>query len=215
MEIILSTSYLAPIQYYSKFIKYNKVLIERYENYIKQTYRNRCIIYSANGLVNLTIPVKKDKTKTYIKDITIDYDTNWRKLHWKSIESSYRSSPFFEFFEDDLFPFYTKKFKYLIDYNTELQNLMLDNIGIENIQFNYTNEYYKGSDILDYREVFHPKKSMAKEDKYYKPEKYHQVFNNKHGWKANLSIIDLLFNEGPNAINILEQSIINFKTQAK
>ncbi len=208
MEIILSTAYLGTIQYYSKLLKYNKVLIEKFENYTKQTYRNRCVIYSANGIVNLTIPIKKDKPKTYVKDIIIDYDTNWRKLHWKSIESAYRSSPFFEFFEDDLQPFYSKEFKYLFDFNIELQNFIIENLGIE-VELFYTDEYYEGFDILDYREMFHPKESMAKFDKYFVPEQYHQVFVEKYGWKPNLSIIDLLFNEGPNAINVLRNSIVD------
>jgi len=208
MKIILSTTYLGPVQYYSKLLKYNKVLIEKFENYTKQTYRNRCVIYSANGIVNLTIPIKKDKPKTYIKDIIIDYDTNWRKLHWKSIESAYRSSPFFEFFEDDLIPFYSKKYKYLLDFNIELQELIVENLGFDN-ELAYTDKYCKNSELIDYRDIFHPKKSIGKIDKCFKPEQYHQVFVEKYGWKPNLSIIDLLFNEGPNAINVLRNSIVD------
>ncbi|MFC2103877.1 WbqC family protein [Bacteroidota bacterium] len=203
-KALLSTAYLAPIQYYTILLRYNEVLIEIFENFTKQTYRNRCRIYGANGELSISIPVKKLATKTKIKDILIDYDTNWQKLHWKSIESAYRSSPFFEFYEDDLRIFYEKKYKFLIDFNIEIQNMILEQLDLQ-INLKFTPEYQSGlvSNYEDFRNEIHPKKI----NKDFNSEliKYTQVFSEKYGFLPNLSIIDLLFNEGPNAIEVLKR----------
>jgi len=202
-KIILTTAYLAPIHYYSVLLQHGQVLIEANENFIKQSYRNRCEIYGANGVLSLSIPVKKEAPKTKAKDILIDYDTNWRKLHWKSIESAYRSSPFFEFYADDIKPFYQREYKYLFDFNTDIQSVLLDHLEID-IKIEFTKEYihdYSNS-ATDFRAKFHPKKSNTDTD--FSPKEYFQVFQDKHGFFPNLSIIDLLFNEGPNTINILK-----------
>ena len=203
-KVILSTAYLGPIQYYSKILKYDQVIIEANENFIKQTYRNRCKIYGANGELSLSIPVKKTDIKTKINDLLIDYDTNWRKLHWKSIESAYRSSPFFEFYADDFIPFYTKEYKFLLDFNTEIQSMVLDNLEID-FEINFTSEYISQEKVSfpDFREKINPKKNVQDSD--FNLLEYSQVFSEKHGFIPNLSIIDLLFNEGPNAIEILNQ----------
>lgn len=203
--VLLSTTYLAPIQYYTKLAKFDKVIIEKYENFIKQTYRNRCVIYGANGILTLSIPVTKDKPKELIKDIKIDYKTNWRKMHLKSIESAYRSSPFFEYYIDDFLPFYTKEFKFLIDFNTEIQNAVLESLELEK-DIRYTTEYKYTHDLQetqDLREVITPKRNIFDPD-FIAPQ-YSQVFSQKHGFISNLSILDLLFNEGPNAIDLLSR----------
>jgi len=205
-RVLLSTAYLAPIQYYTKLLNYDESIIEMYENYPKQTYRNRCSIYGANGLLELSIPVKKIQTKTKTKDITIDYATNWQKMHWKSIESAYRSSPYFEYYSDEFLPFYTSKTKYLVDYNSEIQTIVLNILGITtNIRF--TEDYFvnKDSEYIDFRESINPKKKFS--DDCFIPVEYIQVFSNKSGFIANLSIIDLVFNTGPDAYEILKKSI--------
>ncbi len=204
-KVILSTAYLAPVQYFTKLFKYDEIFIEKHENFIKQSYRNRCKIYGANGELSLSIPVKKISVKTKIKDLLIDYDTNWQKLHWKSIESAYRSSPFFEFYEDDLKPFYEKKYKFLLDLNLEIQNVILEYLDLE-INLKFTDKYCHilTEEIDDFREQIHPKKE-AKDLDFISVE-YTQVFQEKHGFIPNLSIIDLLFNEGPNATELLSQS---------
>lgn len=202
---ILSTAYLAPVQYYSKLLKYWEVLIEIHENYPKQTYRNRCNIYGANGLLSLSIPVKKIQTKTKTKDIKIDYVTNWQKLHWKSIESAYRSSPYFEYYEDEFLSFYTNKTEFLVDYNESLQLLITDLIGFKTKIS--TTQYYNfatDSDFDDFREVINPKKDIL--DLHFKPVEYIQVFANKSSFLPNLSIIDLLFNVGPDTLDLLKKS---------
>lgn len=202
-KVILATAYLAPIQYFTKLFKYDEVFIEKHENFIKQSYRNRCKIYGANGELSLSIPVKKISLKTKIKDLLIDYDTNWQKLHWKSIESAYRSSPFFEFYEDDLKPFYEKKYKFLLDFNIEIQNMVLEYLDID-VNLKFTDKYYDEQDNYfdDLREKIHPKKEYV--DPNFKIVEYTQVFQEKYGFIPNLSIIDLLFNEGPNAIEALK-----------
>ena len=203
-KILLSTAYLAPIQYYTKFLVYDKVIIEAHENFIKQTYRNRCKIYGANGELTLTIPVKKISTKTKIKELLIDYDTNWRKLHWKSIESAYNSSPFFEYYADDFIPFFTKKYKFLFDLNTDLLNMILNILDI-NIIPGFTDQYFNSEYLIDdMREKIHPKKRFN--DQKFKIIEYTQVFQLKSGFIPNLSIVDLLFNEGPNSSEILNIS---------
>ncbi|OQX98921.1 MAG: hypothetical protein B6I24_04010 [Bacteroidetes bacterium 4572_128] len=201
-KILLESFYLAPIQYYSKLLNY-KALIEVNENYTKQTYRNRCKIYSANGIQTLSIPVKNEKKqKTLVKDVKISYETNWQKQHYKSIKSAYGRSPFYEYFIDEIKIFYFKKYKFLLDFNTEFQNLIIENLEIEN-NFSFTKNYISKYqfDILDFRGKISPKKKLA--DNEFLMKNYIQVFENKFGFKSNLSIIDLLFNEGPNAISFL------------
>lgn len=205
-KAILSTAYLAPIQYYSKLLKYDEALIEVYENYPKQTYRNRCSIYGANGLLDLSIPVKKIETKTKTKDIKIDYVTNWQKLHWKSIESAYRSSPYFEYYADEFLPFFTTKTDFLIDYNLALQNLITIIIGIE-VQITNTDKYIVNNElaVFDYRELINPKKKFIDLD--FKQPEYTQVFSTRFSFIPNLSIIDLLFNVGPDSLTYLKSTI--------
>jgi len=203
---LLSIFYLGPVQYFSKFILHPLRIIEQYDNYIKQTYRNRCNILGANGILPLSIPVLKGHDrKTYVKDIRIDYNKKWQKLHWKSIESAYRHSPFFEFYMDEFYPFYERKFVFLLDFNASLLELVLQSLEID-MNLRYSSKFMDvpASDLADYRESIHPKRDPLS-DPFFIPVTYRQVFSERLGFKANLSIIDLLFNEGPNARSVLEQ----------
>lgn len=208
---VLSTAYLGPVQYFTKFILFDNIFIEQHETYLKQSYRNRCYIYGANGLLSLVIPVKKtggNITKT--KDILIDYDTNWRRIHWNSIVSAYASSPFFEFYEDDFREFYSGEKKYLLDLNQKLLELILNFLEID-CDINLTGEFRKiYNNETDYRNMLNPKKRLLRPDNKFNPCKYNQVFAINHGFIENLSIIDLLFNEGTNAGEILVKSIKSF-----
>lgn len=205
---ILSIAYLGPVRYFSKFLLHDTIVIEKHEHYSRQTYRNRCEIYGANGRISLSIPVKKgDEHKTLIKDVRIEYDKKWQKLHWKSIESAYRSSPFYEFYFDDLIQYYSRKEKFLFDFNYGLLNTVLDLIELP-AGIKFSEEYVSPQQypFSDYRETIHPKKNNQA-DPVFQPENYSQVFGNKYGFQSNLSILDLLFNEGPNTVGILRKCI--------
>jgi len=207
-SVILSTTYLGPIYYYSRFFLPYPVVIEKNENYLKQSYRNRCIIYGANGPLTLVVPVQRGSFhKTAIEELEIDYDTDWQANHWRSIISSYKSAPFFEFYIDDLIPFYQQKFRYLIDYNTSLMKIFLRYLDIKQ-EFSFTKSFKKQYPLklLDFREKIHPKKSFR--DPNFKNLEYTQVFSPKHGFIPNLSILDLVFNLGPDTSEFLRKSII-------
>lgn len=205
---LLSIFYLGPVQYFSKFLLHPVRVIEQYDHYIKQTYRNRCNILGANGVLPLSIPVLKGQThKSFVRDIRIDYNKKWQKLHWRSIESAYRHSPFFEFYMDELSPFYEQRFDFLLDFNAALLEVILPSLEIENTQ-TYSTAFIDADieGFADYREAIHPKRDLFS-DPFFSPVSYQQVFAERFGFKANLSIIDLLFNEGPNARSVLEQCI--------
>ena len=202
---ILSSAYFAPVQWYQKLNRYENIVIEQHDNFIKQTYRNRCVIATTQGLQALTIPVERPSDarldKTQLKDICISDHGNWRHLHWKALLSAYGESPFFEYYADDIHPFYEKKYKFLLDFNMEINAKMMELLDIEKGSLSLSNEYssYEGdSDTVDFREVIRPK--HPGEDKEWQPKKYYQVYQQKFGFQPNLSILDLLFNEGNEAV---------------
>ncbi|MBN2273998.1 MAG: WbqC family protein [Bacteroidales bacterium] len=205
-KALLTTAYLGPLQYFSKFLLHHEIEIEQWDNYQKQSYRNRCYIYGANGMQCLVVPVCKGSgTKIPIRDITIDYSKSWQKTHWKSIESAYRLSPWFEFFEDKIIRFYDRYYqsKFLFDLNTELTEMIINALNIT-VKLKYTAYYEKSVNTsADFRESIHPKRRMSKPDQHFINIAYPQVFESKHGFIPNLSIIDLLFNEGRHARDVL------------
>ncbi|MBP1618075.1 MAG: hypothetical protein H6Q14_1902 [Bacteroidetes bacterium] len=209
MDIYLSTAYLAPVEYYAKLISHERVFIEYSDNYIKQTYRNRCSIVAANGIMPLSIPIEKPQTsKCLTRDIRIAEHGNWRHLHWNSIVSAYNSTPFFEYYEDELHPFYEKKFNFLFDYNEQLRELICSWIGIETGHIRYTSDFkmeFAGNE-LDFREIIHPKKDWQSLDSNFQAEPYYQVFSAKFGFIPNQSVVDLVFNMGNESILALEKS---------
>ena len=206
--VLLSTAYFAPIQYYSKLVQFPSALIEQYENYSKQSYRNRCNIFGANGALALTVPVVKASSKKILtKDVRISYDTNWQKLHWKGIESAYNSSPFYEYYIDYLQCFFDEKWDFLLDFNLEIQEVINSLIELD-CTINKTEDYIECIDQgVNFREGIHPKASKSIVDSSFVSETYYQVFSNKQGFIENLSILDLLFNMGPDSLMYLEQSI--------
>ena len=208
--VVLSAAYLPPLQYFTKLLMYDEVIIDAMENYQKQSYRNRCNIYGANGLLALSIPLIHDKTEhTAVKDMKISNDYNWQKIHWRSIESAYRCSPFFEFYEDDFKSFYTDEYSSLLHFNMELLHKVIDLMKLE-VNISNTLDYIPdyGNDVDDFRNSIHPKQKYFKPDPDFNPIRYIQVFENKHGFLPNLSIIDLLFCEGPHAIDNLKECIL-------
>jgi hypothetical protein len=201
--VYLSSAYLAPVSYYAKLHLYNKVYIERFDHYQKQTYRNRCHIAGPNGVLPLSIPiVKPDTPKAFTKDIRISEHGHWRHTHWNAIESAYNHTPFFDYYKDDFRPFYEKHYEFLFDFNEELRRLVCNLIDISP-NIHYTSEIYKtdfAEDEIDLRESIHPKKDYTQYDTTFTARPYYQVFEAAHGFLPNLSIIDLLFNMGPEGV---------------
>lgn len=194
MTVLISTAYLPPISYFSGCVHKEPVLIERFEAYPKQTFRNRCRIYGPNGMQTLSIPVIKiNGNHTLTKDIRIAASTPWQRLHWRSIETAYNNSPFFLYYKDELENVFRKKFDFLLDLNTTLLMILFSILGIEK-KIGFTDHFLKiPEDITDYRESSQKKKEIS--TKQFPP--YTQVFSPKHGFIPDLSVIDLIFNLGP------------------
>lgn len=203
--IYLSSAYLAPVEYFSKLKAFDKIYIEHHDHYVKQTYRNRCNIAGPEGVLSLSVPIiRPDTPKCAMKDIRISDHGNWRHLHWNAIESAYNNTPFFEYYKDDLRPFYENKYTFLADFNEELRCKICELMDISPV-VEHTASYHTDflPDEADYREVIHPKKDYTEVDKDFLPKPYYQVFESRHGFLPNLSIIDLLFNMGPESVLVL------------
>lgn len=197
---VLPMFYLPPVSYFSALNRYKQdILIEKEEHLIKQTYRNRAHIYSPDGLLALVVPViKGSKVHTKIKDVKISYDFRWQRLHWMSLQACYRRSAYFEYYEDDFARFYEEKFDYLFDYNQQMLAMLLGMTKIK-ANINFTDEFQPGyPDRADMRLSFNAKKEPAAEQK-----PYFQVFEERKGFLKDLSIVDLLFNQGPQTLNYL------------
>ncbi|ELR70184.1 hypothetical protein C900_03869 [Fulvivirga imtechensis AK7] len=202
---LLDLHYLPSLEYFSCILKYDQILIEREEHFIKQTYRNRCHILGANGVERLSIPVTGGNKKIKVKDIKIDYKQKWLNVHWRAIMSAYGRAPFYEFFADYLEGEFQKREKYLFDFNYRLLTTCLKLLQINpDIIFTEKFDNHPESHIIDLRSVIHPKKSYT-QNPFYRPLPYQQVFGK--GFVANLSILDLLFCEGPNAASRLRESV--------
>jgi hypothetical protein len=192
--------YLPPIEYFSKMLIHKEnIIIENAENFQKQSYRNRATIHSPNGKLDLAVPViKGSKSHTKVKDVRISYDFLWQRLHLMGIQTSYRSSAYFEYYEDDFNVFYEKKWTFLFDYNEEMLHLLLKFLKIK-IEYKYTEEFEKTyPDLNDFRDSIHPKRNPLDN---FKP--YFQVFEDRNGFLPNLSILDLLFSQGPQSLKYL------------
>ena len=214
MKALLSSTYFGPIQWYQKLNRYDECLIERHESFIKQTYRNRMLIPTTNGPLALTIPTNHN-TSLAMKDIRISDHANWRHVHWNALLSAYGESPFFEYYQDDIRPFYEKKYEFLFDFNMEITEKMIELLDIRP-KISITNEYiqseerkvkreefnsftnHKVESIKDFREAIRPKKPLL--DAEFESKRYYQVYEQKFGFQPNMSILDLLFNEGNEAI---------------
>ena len=211
---ILSSAYLAPVQYFSKLVAYEEVWVEMTEHFLKQSYRNRCTILTANGPQNLSIPVAEgSNSKRLIRDVVISYDYPWQKLHWKAMLSAYNNAPFFEYYADSVAPFYReKKWKFLIDFNAEIQEIILNELNLP-CTLRKTNDYFAFGNtpegMVDFRYAIDPKPGRQRQDPHFEPSVYMQVFQEKFGFTPNLSIVDLLFNEGPMALEVIRKSTLN------
>ena len=227
---LLQTTYFGPIQWYQKLYRYDHCMIEQYDSFQKQTYRNRCVIATANGTQALTVPIIHNgelKIENYdmtqdntaanksnhnsqfsilnsqlVKDLRISDHNQWRRVHWNALQSAYSESPFFEYYTDDLHPFFEQKYDYLIDFNEAIRQKVCELIDIHP-NAEYTSTYtssiqHQTSNITDFRDVINAKHPLPDAD--FTPKAYWQVFQHKHGFLPNLSILDLLFNMGPESI---------------
>ncbi|MDT0645189.1 WbqC family protein [Zunongwangia sp. F260] len=209
MEILLHPAYFGSIFQYVQLVRAERVVFENEDNYQKQTYRNRMYIYDSNGKLLLNIPIKhssslglntKDNRHQKYRDVLIENDFEWQKQHWRALKASYQTSPFFEFYEDDLYPLYHKKFRYLLDFNYACLDFVLESLQLD-IKIEKTSEYILNpKDLQDYRHLIDAKSRTT-----FSNSRYPQVFEPKNGFIPNLAIIDLLFNEGPNSLTYLEE----------
>lgn len=211
---LLSTTYFGPVQWYQKLYRYDRILIEQHETFPKQTYRNRCLIATTQGVQVLTVPIEHSPftidhchtsgaanhvqcSVSNIQSIRISDHGNWRHLHWQALQSAYGESPFFEYYEDDLRPFFAERnWERLIDYNEAIRQKMCELLDIQP-QVGFTDEYVKHHEA-DFREAIRPKHPLP--DSGFQPRPYYQVYRQKHGFLPNLSILDLLCNMGPESI---------------
>ena len=231
MNCLLSTTYFGPIQWYQKLNRFD-CIIDGEEHFVKQSYRNRCIIATTQGVQALTVPVEHGNEEyrmkneelhiaknintsnsplvdssffilhsSFIKDIRISDHGNWRHLHWNALKSAYGESPFFEFYADDIRPFFEKKWKYLWDFNWEIMEKMCELLDIDHLPLSIDDSHDAPVNTQcskDYRMAIQPKHPQPDPDFTSKP--YYQVYQQKHGFIPNLSILDLLFNMGNEAI---------------
>lgn len=203
---ILSSAYLPPVQWFTKLMIYPTVYVERFDHYRKQTYRNRCIIASQAGTQSLTIPVSTDEPKTFMRDVRISSHGGWRHMHWQSLVSAYENSAFFEYYADDFQPFFEKEYEMLFDFNHGLTSLICKLLDIECEMIpttSYADAGEMGAD--DFRDAINPKHPA--DDPNFTAKEYYQVFAARNGFKPNLSIVDLLFNEGPEGLITLRKCI--------
>lgn len=198
-HLLLTTCYLPPVSYFH-CIQQNAlpVLIEKYDNFQKQTYRSRTRIATANGIQELIVPIQHSKKeRSPMSEKRISYEFDWQRLHWLSLQAAYRNSAYFEYYEDDFAQFYNKKFDFLFDFNIAQLELLLKSLKLKR-ELSFTDEYFRSvPDAMDFRDRIHPKK----ESLLLNPKTYYQVFEEKNGFFPDLSIVDLLFSQGPQSKN--------------
>lgn len=202
---LFQPTYFSPIIQYVGIVNSPEFVFEIEDNFQKQTYRNRCYIYTANGKHLLNVPVQHNKgVKLKTKDVKIDYKDSWDKLHLKTLQTAYNSSPFFEFYIDDLLLIFKKPTTFLLDLNLKCYEFIMDSLQVD-IPYKKTDEYFTETPYQDLRSL-----AIAKGVQDFQLDRYIQVFEENHGFISNLSILDLLFMEGPNALNYLENQSIQF-----
>jgi len=203
MNIIIHPTYFPSISHFVAIANADKVTFEMDDNFQKQTNRNRMFIYSPNGLQLLNIPIKHSKeVKQKTRDVKLETAFDWQKQHFKSLEAAYRTSPFFEYFEDELLPIFQKKHTFLMDLNMQTMELVSKCLRLD-FPYDETTEYFHEiTDKTDFRNLANGKKDIATFDS------YTQVFGDKHGFLNNLSILDLLFNEGRYALDYLKKQTL-------
>lgn len=208
MQLLLPSQYLAPVGAYAYLFAAERVVEDRGEFYIKQTYRNRCYIAGPQGVQSLIVPVdRKGLAHSPMRDVRISEHGNWRHVHWTALVSAYESSPYFEYYADDFRPLYERPFRYLVDFNEALHRLVCELLSFTP-QVSVSDEYVADSTgWTDLRQSLSPKLPLASLERF-RPVDYYQVFASRLGFLPNLSIVDLLFNLGPESRLILRKSFL-------
>lgn len=209
--LLLSTAYLAPIQYYAHLYAAHEAIEDRGEHYVKQTYRNRCYIATPTGAQPLTLPIVRDgAVHTAVRDIRLSDHGKWQHLHWTALTSAYESSPYFEYYADDFRPLYEQHFDFLVDFNDALRQTVLSLLSLDK-NITLSNEYVTPTpEMTDLRSIISPKQSLEA-DTAFRPTPYYQVFKERTGFIPNLSIADLLFNMGPESRLVLKKSFFSWR----
>nr|WP_038530603.1 WbqC family protein [Formosa agariphila] len=200
LNILLHPTYFPDVAHMAAIAQSDVVTFEMDDNFAKQTYRTRTYIYGANGKLLLNIPVVyTQKNRQKYRDVKVSNAENWQSIHWKSLLSAYKTSPFFEYYEDDLHPLFEMKVDYILDYNLKCFEVISECLQLEKSILKTEEFKHEVEDASDLRHLVNPKLDLN-----FQNEKYTQVFDDKHGFINNLSVLDLLFNEGPNALDYLE-----------
>ena len=203
---LLSSAYFAPVQWWQKVYRHRDIYIERHDHFVKQTYRNRCIIATPNGIQPLTVPIEKPeggrRDKTSTRNVRISDHGQWRRIHWNALCSSYGESPFFEYYADDIRPFFEQQWEYLFDFNMAITRKLCELLNLRP-SFHETSCFLSAAnatsmELKDYREAIRPKHPLP--DPSFVPTPYYQVYQQRFGFQPNLSILDLLFNMGNEAV---------------
>ncbi len=206
-EVFLTSSYLAPVSWYTALIGGSTAFVEQYDHYMKQTYRNRCVLMGAQGRISLTIPVEKSVSdKCLMKDVRVSSHGNWPHVHFGALEACYGNTPYFEYYADDFLKLYQTPFTFLLDLNEAFQSLVLELLGLD-VDIRRTESYQKSflPGQWDLRECIHPKHPDLF---YFKPAVYYQSFSLGASFEPDLSIVDLLFNMGPESVLTLRKSLL-------
>lgn len=205
-KLYLSTAYWAPISYYTAMYRCGGAVIEQCDSYVKQTYRNRCNILGPQGVQALTVPVVKPEPRMLMRDVRISDHGDWRHLHRIAIASAYGSSPFYEYYADDINHFYEQRYDYLLDYNCVQIECVCRWLGIT-LDVCRSEAYLPSGEcgVTDLREAIHPKHPQQELIQPYVPQPYYQVFASRHGFMPDLSILDLLCNMGNESLLVLAQ----------
>ena len=207
---LLQSTYFGPVQWYQKLNRYDRCIVEQYDSFHKQTYRNRCVIATANGPQALTVPVESNGgEKCLMRDVRISDHNQWRRVHWNALQSAYSESPFFDYYADDLHPFFEQRYTFLFDFNEAIRQKVCELIDLHPTVV-YASEYITelstlnsqlptpNSQLSDFRTVIDAKHPQL--DPSFEAKRYWQVFQHKHGFLPNLSILDLLFCMGPESV---------------
>lgn len=205
MKIISHPLYLAPVPLYTKLYSGTALVIDAQSPFVKQTFRSRAVIATESGTQSLNIPVVHDSGRTAMRDVRISEHGNWRHQHWNALVSAYRKSPFFEYYADDFAHFYEERDGFLLDFNLRLHNVICELLGLEREATVITEGNIDTADACDLRHIAEPKalKTLTEQ-----PQPYYQVFSQRNGFIPNLSVLDLLFNMGPEGLITLRESCL-------